>query len=79
MDSKFKIGDCVTIVSVDTPSTVGYLGCHHILKMKEFDKTRNEWKYGTEPYNGTGYTWWYEHELMRSDDAVNKSLLPKHW
>jgi hypothetical protein len=63
MDSRFNIGDNVTVKVVDTASSVGYLGSHRIVMMREFDRLRNEWRYLTQPYNGTGYAWFWEHEL----------------
>ena len=60
---RFKIGDVVTDKNVDSASAVGYLGCWRIVVEKQFDQQQKEWKYLTRPYNGTGFAWFYDHEL----------------
>ena len=60
---RFKIGDIVTVTTVDSASAVGCLGSVRVVKMKEFDNARNEWKYLTESYSGTGFYWCFDHEL----------------
>ena len=60
---RFKIGDVVTVKDVDSASAVGYLGSCRIVVKKQFDQQQKEWKYLTTPYNGTGFVWFYDHEL----------------